>query len=406
MRDPSKSNSLDERLRRAARRYESWFREHALPLWAGTGFNPDARAFRERMLQDGAPDLKADIRVRVQARQIFVYAYARHLGWYEDGAAPATQALTFVERLAAHPKGGYVHLLDSGYKKVIDAKQDLYDHAFVLLAYAWCYRAFGIDSALQKAAALVDYLDRVFGSDQGGWLEGDYFAPYRRQNPHMHMLEALLALYDASGERRWLERAGQLVRLFETSFYDSGHKVLREYFTSDWKVHPEQGDLVEPGHMMEWSWLLRWYESRAGRPLAQYVDALYTQARALGTAPSGLLLDEIAPDGRIISATKRCWPQTEYIKASLAQARAGRREFEVVAADAIERLFRYYLDEAVQPGLYLDRRDTADRIIPGPVPASTLYHLIMAAGEASAYCRERESEIRREHTGAGIQNSE
>jgi mannose/cellobiose epimerase-like protein (N-acyl-D-glucosamine 2-epimerase family) len=391
MRDPFKSDCLDERLRRAAQRFESWFRKHALPLWVEVGFNPDARAFRERLQPDGTPDLKADVRVRVQARQIFVYAYAQHIGWYANGAAPALQALAFIEKFASRSAGGYVHSLDSGYKKVIDGKQDLYDHAFILLAYAWCYRAFGIDSALQKAAALVDHLDRVLGSDQGGWLEGDYPASYRRQNPHMHMLEALLALYDASGERRWLEKAGQLVRLFENHFYDSGRGVLREYFTSDWRVHPEQGDLVEPGHMMEWSWLLSWYQSRTERPLGVFAEALYEGARVSGTAaPSGLLVDEIGPDGRVISATKRCWPQTEFIKASIAQARAGRRECEAIAADAIERLFRYYLDEVALPGLYLDRRDAADKIIPGTVPASTLYHLIVAAGEAAAYCKERD----------------
>lgn len=382
---------LNEHLRRAASRFESWFRKHALPLWARSGFDPGSYASYERLLPDGSPDFKADIRVRVQARQIFVYAFGHHLGWYENGHALAEKTLQFVDSFALHPKGGYVHLLDNRYK-VIDNKQDLYDHAFFLLAYAWCYRAFGMQSALQKAVTLTGYLDETLGSDKGGWLEGDYPAAYRRQNPHMHMLEAFLALYDATAEQRWLTKAEEIVRLFESRFYDSTRNVLLEYFAQDWSVLPaEQGEVVEPGHMMEWVWLLRWYESRTRRPVAHFADALYARALAAGvSAKSGLLVDEIKADGRVVLATKRCWPQTEYIKASIAQARSGRRECEAQAAEAIDRLFQYYLDDVELPGLYLDRRDANDEIIPGPVLASTLYHLIVAAAEASAYCRERE----------------
>jgi mannose/cellobiose epimerase-like protein (N-acyl-D-glucosamine 2-epimerase family) len=391
MRPPATNNlPLDDRLRRATFRFESWIRNQALPLWAHAGFDPSSHASYERLLADGAPDLKADMRVRVQARQVFVFALAHHLDWYDNGQALAEKALAFVEHSGAHPVAGYVHMLDHRYR-VIDGRQDLYDHAFFLLAHAWCYRAFGKRSALEKASKLLNYLDRAFASDKGGWNEGNYRTAYRRQNPHMHMLEAFLSLYDASHDDRWLIRAGEVVQLFETRFYDPARKVLLEYFTPDWAViEGEKGERVEPGHMMEWVWLLRWYESRAGRPVAHFADALYSKVLSSGIhSGSGLLLDEIAPDGRVLAGTKRCWPQTEYIKACIAQARAGRPGCEAHAADAIDRLFRYYLDDVRIPGLYLDRRGVDDEILDTPVPASTLYHLVVAAAEASAYCRER-----------------
>jgi mannose/cellobiose epimerase-like protein (N-acyl-D-glucosamine 2-epimerase family) len=383
-----------DRLQQAASRLESWCKDLALPLWADRGFDPLSHSSYERLLPDGSPDRKADVRVRVQARQIFVYAFAQHMGWYSKGRALVANNLEFIERFAVHPEGGFVHLLDCEHR-VIDSKRDLYDHAFFLLAYAWCHRAFGMSSALQKAAVLADYLDRSFGSALGGWLEGDYPTAYRRQNPHMHMLEAFLALHDASGDRRWLEKAEAVVRLFERRFYDPERKIVLEYFTHDWNPLPgEKGKLVEPGHMMEWVWLLRWYESKAHRPVTYIADPLYAQALAMGARESsGLLVDAVRSDGRVLSATKRCWPQTEYIKASIAQARAGRRECEEHAAAAIDRLFRYYLDEVAIPGLYLDRRDADDAIITDPIPASTLYHLIVAAAEAAAYCGERAGHI-------------
>lgn len=380
--------SAHDRLVEASIRLEAWTRQHALPLWVERGFDPSAHAFYERLLPDGSADRRANIRVRVQARQIFVYAMAHALGWY-PGRPIVETALAFVDKIAVHPTAekGYAHLLDHRFK-VIDSKQDLYDHAFFVLAYAWCYRAFGNEAALRKAVDLVDYFDRTFASEHGGWREGDYPAEYRRQNPHMHWLEAFLALYDATGEERWLAKAGEVVRLFETRFYDSREKVLLEYFTDDWSVPAtDAGEIVEPGHLMEWVWLLRGYESRAQQPVAGFADALYDKAHEIGLSPSGLLFDEVKADGSVIKATKRCWPMTEYIKAGIAQARAGRPEGAEHAAVAIDKLFEYYICNERDPGLYIDRRGANDEIIDEVTPASTLYHLIVAAAEASAYCR-------------------
>jgi mannose-6-phosphate isomerase len=367
---------------------EAWIRQYALPLWADRGFNSSAGAFYERLLPGGSADRRANIRVRVQARQIFVYAMAHVLGWYPGSRPMVEKALAFVDTVAVHPVAGkgYTHLLDHRFK-VIDGKQDLYDHAFFILAYAWCYRAFGNEAALRKAVDLVEYFDRAFASGHGGWREGDYPAEYRRQNPHMHWLEAFLALYDATGEARWLAKAGEVVRLFETRFYDPGRQVLLEYFTDDWTPVTDAGELVEPGHLMEWVWLLRGYESRTQRPVSHFADALYDKVHEIGLSPSGLLFDEVKADGGVIKATKRCWPMTEYIKAGIAQARAGRPQGAEHAAVAIDRLFEYYICDERNPGLYIDRRGADDEIVDEVAPASTLYHLIAAAAEASAYCR-------------------
>jgi mannose-6-phosphate isomerase len=386
---------VNNHLLQVSARFEDWIRQHALPLWAHDGFDPSTHVFYERLLPDGSADCQANIRVRVQARQIFVYAMAHHLGWYSDGRSIAEKNIAFVDSHAAHPIAGqgYAHLLDSHFK-IIDGRQDLYDHSFFVLAYAWCYRSFGMEAALEKAVALIEYFDRVFYSKHGGWIEGDYPAEYRRQNPHMHLLEAFLALYDATREERWLAKAGEMVRLFETRFYDRDQQVLLEYFNDDWSVlAADKGEILEPGHMMEWVWLLRWYEDRTGRLVSHFADALFDKALEIGLSrDSGLLYDEVKADGSVIKPTKRCWPVIEYIKASIAQARAGRAEGEEHAAIAIDRLFQYYICNERIPGLYIDRRGADDGIVDDVTPASTLYHLIVAAAEASAYCSEKTSD--------------
>ena len=381
------SQDMTQQLIAAARRMETWIRDQALPLWQKVGFDPEFGANYERLLPDGQPDLEAKTRVRVQARQAFFYAAAFHRGWCPEGQKLATGLLNFVHQHAAHPTagGGYTHLLDKHFT-VIDTKQDLYDHAFFLLANAWCYRAFGDEAALREAEKLVTHFDTAFVADYGGWIEGDYAYACRRQNPHMHLFEAFLALYDATGEAKWLARVGELFALFQSRFFDPQQQVLLEFFNDDWtRCADERGDIVEPGHMMEWVWLLDWYSRRSGRPVKRYTDALYNKALEIGVAKSGLLFDSVMPDGRVLDHNKRCWGLTEFIKANLVQIRAGDPNATERAVKGVEDLFTYYLC-ASTPGSYVDQRGADDEVVVDVAPASTLYHLIVLAMELLDHC--------------------
>lgn len=377
---------MTESLFDAARKLERWMVEDALPLWQRLGLNSEHGGHYEGLNSDGSIDRESTVRVRVQARQAFVYAIASQRGWC-DGEARARQLLNFIETRTAHSSagGGFTHLMDANFA-VIDQRQDLYDHAFSVLAFAWGYRAFGDEHYLAQAEALVAHLDRRFGAAYGGWLEGDYDYTHRRQNPHMHLLEAMLALYDATGNGKWLGRAGELFSLFETRFYDPEQQVLFEFFQADWTLSEgEAGRVVEPGHMMEWVWLLDWYGRRSGRPVEQYTRTLYRKGLAIGLSESGLIFDAVEPDGKLIKATKRCWGITELVKASLVRARAGDEDGELRAAQALNNLFDYYLCPAETPGAYVDQRGEQDEITEAKAPASTLYHFLVLLAEVQDY---------------------
>lgn len=376
---------MPETIKSAAERLEHWIANEALPLWQRLGLEPTQGGHIEQLHADGQIDHQANIRVRVQARQAFSFAFSTARGWCE--AEPeARQLMRFIETRAAHPSagGGFTHLLSPDFA-VIDTKQDLYDHAFSLLAYAWCHRAFGDAAYLQGATDLVAHLDRRFGSDCGGWIEGDYPHSQRRQNPHMHLFEAMMALHEASGDARWLARAGELFALFQTRFYDREREVLFEFFNDDWTLkHAPEKAPIEPGHMMEWVWLLDWYHRLSGHPVDRYTEALYRRGLELGQVASGLLWDEVTLDGTVLKPTKRCWGLTELIKASLVRARAGDAEAEPRAVKAIDDLFRYYLC-APTPGAYVDQRGERDEVVVDKAPASTLYHLVVLAAEVADY---------------------
>ena len=153
---------------------------------------------------------------------------------------------------------GCAHLLNPD-GSLHDGLRDTYAQAFIILAGAWRYKAFNDHNALRVAEQTLTFLDSYVKADNGGWLEGLPAASPRRQNPHMHMFEALLALYDATQNQEYIGRATEIYSLFKSKFIDSHTDFLLEYFDNDWNP-VNGGGPIEPGHMMEWCWLLREYE--------------------------------------------------------------------------------------------------------------------------------------------------
>ena len=380
-----------------AAKFESWMKDECLPLWAERGIDKVSGGHYEQLGVDGLPDLTAHNRVRVQARQIFSYAYAYSKGWLPTGADMANELLHFMVSHALHPtaRQGFSHLMDARFN-VVDAKQDLYDHAFIFLAYSAVYRATANKDVLDAATQLLSYWDEHFGSIVGGWHEGDYDAPHRRQNPHMHLFEAFMSLYECSRDVRWLARASEIFALFQVHFFDSKRGVVLEYFNHNWQPHAgEFGTQIEPGHMMEWVWLLRWYQRLSGHDVSRYTQPLYVKALELGFyGQSKLMFDFVYIDSdanvTLHSGTKRCWPTTELIKAHIAQARAGNLQAEKLAAQSIEQLFTYFVS-AETVGGYCDQRGENNEITNANIAASTLYHLIVACGEVLQYCNDMRS---------------
>ncbi|AWB65986.1 mannose-6-phosphate isomerase [Saccharobesus litoralis] len=385
------------RLQQVSVKFANWLKQESIPLWATKGIDATTGGSHERLTLQGEPDLECNRRVRVNYRQMFVFAMANELGWIDNGQQLVNQLHQFVNRYGANPEqpGTYAHLLGPQ-GNILDSKQDTYDLAFYLLSCAWRFRAFEDTKAMQEADAMMANLDSYIKGLKGGWLEGDYSADKRRQNPHMHLFEAFMALYDASQQPKWLARAGEIFNMFESHFYDAGARVLLEYFNADWTPQfGTHGKIVEPGHMLEWVWLLREYSDRTSAPVDSYANTLYDNAIAFGKNVTGLIYDETTETGKVIKATKRCWPMTELIKASVAQAKQAtdaelKAQYEDNAAEAIEVLMEFYVNNDVKGG-YFDQLDADDKVIAEFAPASTLYHLIIAAREALNYCNQTDA---------------
>jgi mannose/cellobiose epimerase-like protein (N-acyl-D-glucosamine 2-epimerase family) len=106
----------------------------------------------------------------------------------------------------------------------------------------------------------------------------------------------------------------------------------------------------------------------------------------MGLEPSsGFLADHVDLENPAPLSPGRLWVQTEYLRALLVRAEAGRAHAAPAAARLIGRLFDTYLNHAV-PGAFADRLDPQHRPEPSPIMTSTVYHLIGVIAAALPFC--------------------
>ena len=167
---------------------------------------------------------------------------------------------------------------------VHDAKRDFYAHSFALFGLAWAYKLAPEPRFLSAALNTLSVLDQHFESPTGGYhsvLPAD--AGKREQNPHMHLFEAMLAWFEATGREMFLARAAELYGMMAARFFQHRTGILAEYFDGSWNPREGiDGRICEPGHHFEWSWLLRRYAALSGRgdsPIAKALKAVRRPAR-------------------------------------------------------------------------------------------------------------------------------
>ena len=344
-------------------RVADWLFDQALPLWAAQGVDDRGR-FWEQLDFNGRPVRGVKRRTRVQARQVYVFCEATALG-FEDGRTVARAGLEALTATCRRDDGLWISAADDA-GAVVDPAPDLYDMAFVLFALAAAHRVLGDAGALPLALQTLAAIDARMAAPHGGWQEALPARLPRRQNPHMHLLEAMLAWQATAPDPAFEAAARESLRLSRAHFQVDG--AIHEFFTAAWALDPETGHIVEPGHMEEWAWLLTQAE-RLGLDTAEAAPGLHRRAWDQGRS-GGFLIREMDADGRPVDAGRRLWAQTEGLRTALLFDRDA-------AADLTGRLFDTHLATET-PGLWIDSYDAEGRPVDRTVPASTLYHLMTA----------------------------
>jgi mannose/cellobiose epimerase-like protein (N-acyl-D-glucosamine 2-epimerase family) len=319
-------------------------------------YDPVARdpagGFFHYFKDDGEVYDRSDRHLVSSTRFVFNYAMAAREFKRDDYRVLAEHGLRFLR--AVHRDAnthGYAWTLRDGQPE--DRTNHCYGVAFVLLAYATARKA-GIDTRAWMDETW-ELLERRFWDPAAGLYRDEAdaqwnFSAYRGQNANMHMCEAMLAAFEASGDQRYLERAATLAEnMTRRQAAKAGGLVWEHYdqnWEIDWEYHKDDPKHLfrpwgfQPGHQTEWAKLLmildRYAPAGWHLPTAQHLfdTAL---ARSWDVEFGGMVYG-FDPRGQWCDPDKYFWVQAESLAAAaLLAERSGVAKYW----DCYERLWAY-----------------------------------------------------------------
>lgn len=338
-------------------RLADWQENHALPLWTRAGIDQTSDTVWEALDYQGAPLRGLNRRQRVQFRQANVFARSpdpqiQDLGW------------RLFRRTMTHgfdPETGLFSAWVSPDLQRLDQTHDLYDLTFGVLAAAHLGLA-GFDVAAD-IARLEKALSRLRCAK--GWRETATDQQPRRQNPHMHLFEAMTALYALTKDPAHLAMAQHCLDLITEHALTKDARLL-EFFAPDWSALEGPDQTHEPGHLAEWIYLADRFTATTGLASGLPLPVMWQRVQD-SRLPSGFLPDR---DG---DTTRRLWPQTEFLKAACVMTRpetaVGLRPSDIAA-----QLWESYIPPSLGGGWYDQFDESTGACLSSNMPASTFYH--------------------------------
>ena len=359
-----------------ADRVMDWLSNEAIPLWSTQGVDWRGGGFQEALGFDSVP-LEQTKLMRTTARQIHAFSVAKGLGCCEDGDNIIDHGIAFM-RKGRTKRGGWGRSFNPD-GTLLDATEETYDQACVLLALAHAHQA-GHPDARRLGEETIEFLDRYLEDPKlTGFLETSEGSLERRSSSQMRLLEAFLAWYQATGDRSCMRKAADLGGLFEAHFFNSRTWTIGEFFDDFWMPEPERGNWTAPGHLFEWASLMAaGFAATIGQQdMLIYARKLYSFAIASGISrTTGLAYDMVTSEGQPLNRMSSAWSQAEALKASIVLDGVDGQDMGLETEERLARLFRSHIDPAAQ-GLWIDRVDELGAPAAANVPAGTLHRLVV-----------------------------
>lgn len=369
-----------------------------VPKWYSAFPDPATGGFYERLGEQFTPRTGLPRRLLTQCRQLAMYAHAYH----RTGGDFAPDLERHFESLVAHyfvpETGGWRFSVDDT-GAIADSTYDLYSLSFVIFAMAHYYAATGDERAYVYAVGVVDFINRTFtmpnlpGYAEAVDVDLNIIPRQRRQNPHMHLLEACLFAFHIWDDELFKGVADTVVELFYNHFYIREQNQLCEFLTDDLKPDPIDGARVEPGHYYEWVWLLKKHAAFNGNPI-QHDDVcedLLSWANTYGwDTEYGGIYDVLSPNGSVLADTKRLWPFTEALKANALMLDQAGDDGRAVLKAKMEEMTRVFSENYMADrGFWVEwlNRDLTPAV--DYMPGTTPYHVYFGIMETYDVMRAR-----------------
>ena len=309
-----------------------------LPYWFDTAQDTNRGGYL--LADDAVRGRRPPVEKQLVTQSRMVWGFSRaHLAGFSDTnrnyLAAATQGYHFLlDHFLDRQNGGYYWSTDLQGKPV-NAGKYLYGESFMVYALVEYYRASNDPEALRRAMELYQAVQaHLHDNTNGGWFEhserdwkllapGDPRDPvevigYKSANAHLHWMEALTELYDASHDPAVKESLSEALRLDMTYFYPTNPgqcMFLREF---NWKpvVGPDR-DGLSYGHNVEFAWLMIRAETVLGRnPSWDRFYALVNHALKYGGDDEhGGLYSRGLDDQPAFDTDKVWWIQAEWLAA-------------------------------------------------------------------------------------------
>lgn len=341
-------------------------REHfasvILPMWMAQGFNQTLGLPYESLdAATGEPLAPARYRAMACARQLYVFAQAPGVA-AEQHAGRLFESL---RRVFRDEHGGWRYSVDAD-ARPLDNSQDLYTHAFIVLACAEYFQRSRNADARKLMLSTASTIESRFKTPEGLYhaaLSADMKTPLRppAQNPMMHLTEAYLAAAQVAEPALFAQHLRGLAQGISQFFVHAPTQCISE------ALQGSAGNRLEPGHQFEWLSLLQSADQVfEGLDLLESLPRAVAWSRKHGVDVDGPgVLASLDESGAVMDATRRIWAQTEYLRVLAVMG-------DLPALTAGLAAFRTHF---VHAGGWYECLDGAGAVVRSDMPSTSPYHL-------------------------------
>ena len=269
-----------------------------LPFWIQKGLDSQYGGFLTYFDREGRPTGETTKTFLMQIRMLFTMSSAHRAGYGGGSCAElAKQGANFIlDHYWDHEHKGWIWIADRNGRPTVSSKIG-YGQCFAMYAFSEYFLATGDQRGWEAAERTYAAIaDNMVDTRHGGYFEimqpdwqperpGKYGGNRKSIDVHMHMMEALTALFEMSGHPTHRRRLVEVIDLITTKMlhpeYGTGHiqfslefKALPAIiFDTEWgrDAEPEDGvarplDQTSYGHNMEFAWLLLHAADVLGQP--------------------------------------------------------------------------------------------------------------------------------------------